>query len=226
MNLTKHILLRLLLVAIPLLLALAPATAQNIVYAGQTNDLKVVEIPGDTYVWELYKDVEGVNFATVPGNCPVGEAYFTGISTGDSVNVMWTTPGIYFFKVTAYRANCTMNIKIGKMTVIGEMPLAVIDPPPPICVGDSARLTVSVSGTGPWSIILTDGVNDFVFDGIIAIPFNLTVPMIPRVTTTYWIREVTDANGTHTTPSAPVVQVVNQKPVNSRIYQYEPVVKK
>ena len=68
--------------------------------------------------------------------------------------------------------------------------------------------------------------NPFIFTNITSSPFTLTVPMITRATTTYRITEVTDFYGTYTTPSLPAIQVVNQKPVNSRIYQYEPVVKK
>lgn len=202
---------------------MAPAMAQDTVYAGQSSDLSVIEIQGDTYVWELYNDVTGINFATVPGNCPLTDAYFTGgDSTGPTVNVMWLTQGLYFFKVTAYRGGCTMNLKVGKMTVLWAMPTAIIEPPPPICIGDSVHLTVQLTGTAPWSITLTDGVNNFVFNNITSSPFNLTVPLIPLVTTTYWISEVTDAHITNTTPSPPVVQVVNPKPVNSHIYQYGP----
>lgn len=222
MNRPKHIFLRLLLVAIPLLMAMAPAMAQDTVYAGQSRDLSVIEIPGDNYVWELYNDVTGINFAIDPGNCPLGEAYFTGSSTGPTVNVMWLNQGIYFFKVTAYRGGCTMNLKVGKMIVLWAMPAAIIEPPPPICVGDSVHLIIQLTGTAPWSITLTDGVNNFVFNNITSSPFNLTVPLIPLVTTTYWISEVTDAHITNTTPSPPVVQVVNPKPVNSHIYQYGP----
>jgi hypothetical protein len=218
MNRPKHIFLRLLLVAIPLLTAMAPAMAQDTVYVGQSIDLGVIEIPGDTYVWELYNNVTGINFATDPGNCPPGEAYFTGVSTGPTVNVMWLNPGIYFIKVTGYRGGCTDNLKVGRMIVLYELPTAVIEPPPPICSGDSVHLTVTLTGTAPWSITLTDGVNNFVFNNIISNPFNLTVPVIPLVTTTYWISEVTDAHGTNTTPSPQVVQVVNPRPTPSLIY--------
>ena len=214
----KHIFLRLLLVAIPLLTAMAPAMAQDTVYAGQSTDLGVTEIPGDTYVWELYDNVTGINFATDPGNCPPAEAYFTGTSTGPTVNVMWLKQGTYFFKVTARRGACTMNLKVGKMTVLWAMPTAVIQPPPPICAGDSVHLTVQLTGTAPWSITLTDGVNNFVFNNITSSPFTLTVPVIPLVTTNYWISEVTDAHVTNTTPSAIVVQVVKPSPSTGPIY--------
>ena len=197
---------------------MAPAMAQNTVYAGQAIDLSVIPIPGDTYVWELYHDVTGINFATDPGNCPPAEAYFTGPSTGPTVNVMWLNQGIYFFKVTAYRGGCTMNLKVGKMTVLWEIPTATLDPPPPICAGDSVHLTVHLTGTAPWSITLTDGVNNYVFNNIMSSPYILTVPDLPLVTTTYWISEVTDAHTTNTTPSPPVIQVVKPRPSTGPIY--------
>ena len=146
------------MVAIPLLTAMAPAMAQNTVYAGQSSDLSVITIPGDAYVWELYNSASGVNFATDPGNCPPGDAYFTGGFTGPLVNVMWLTPGTYFFKVTAYRGGCTMNLKVGKMIVLPALPTAVIVfPLQPICEGDPVHLTVQLTGTAPWSFTLTDG---------------------------------------------------------------------
>ena len=217
----KYIFLSLLVIVISLLTALAPARAQDTVYEGQNTDLSVVEIPGDTYEWELYLDVNGINFAVDPGNCPPDRAYFTAGSTGPIVNVMWAKPGIYFYKVTAHRGNCTMNLKVGKKFV-KPLPTAVIEPPDPICYGDSAHLTVILTGTAPWSITLTDGINSWVFDNITSSPFNLTVPEIPLVTTTYWISSVTDYYITSTRPSPPVVQVVKPLPVNSRIYQYGP----
>ena len=100
-------------------MAVAPAMAQtNTVYAGQTTPLTVVDLVGDTYTWELYNEVTGINFAVTPGNCPPGKAIFQGeINTGSSVNVTWLKAGTYFFKVTAVKAGCTDNLKIGKITV-------------------------------------------------------------------------------------------------------------
>jgi len=221
MNRPKHIFLHLLLVAIPLLMAMAPARAQNTVYAGQSGNLSVIEISGDTYVWELYNDATGINFATDQGNCPASDAYFTGgISTGPTVNVTWLTPGTYYFKVTAYRGGCTMNLKVGKMMVLNALPTAVIETPQPICAGDSVHLSVTLTGTAPWSITLTDGGSDFVFNNITSSPFTLTVPMIPSGTTSYWIKAVTDAYGTNIIPSPPVIQVVNPRPATSPIFHH------
>ena len=132
---------------------------------------------------------------------------------------MWVNPGIYFFKVTANRGSCSMNLKVGRVIVLNPLPTAIIDPPPPICAGDSVHLTVQLTGTAPWSITLTDGTNSWVYNNINSSPYNLTVPVIPLVTTTYWISEVTDAYGTNTTPSPPVVQVVYPAPSTGVIYR-------
>lgn len=113
-------------VMLPMLLVMAPAIAQNVVYQGQTTNLAVVQVPGDTYEWELYKDGT-VNFATVPGNCPVTDAKISGSKFGPTVAVQWIETGTYFFKVTARNATgCTMNLKIGIINVIPVKVEAVI----------------------------------------------------------------------------------------------------
>lgn len=109
-----------------LLLVMAPAMAQNVVYQGQTTTLAVVQVPGHNYEWELYND-ENVNFATVQGNCPVSSANITGGKFGTSVMVQWKETGTYFFKVTARDAiGCTMNLKVGMVKVMGLKAEAVI----------------------------------------------------------------------------------------------------
>ena len=100
------------------LLALAPAMALTTVYEGVTTQLNVGALPGDTYTWEIYTDAP-VDFAVVPGNCPVTSAIFEAGNTGASVNVKWLKPGIYFYKVTARDAAfCAMNFKVGMFKVL------------------------------------------------------------------------------------------------------------
>lgn len=103
---------------LPLLLALAPAMAQTVVYQGKTMTLNVDGLPGHTYEWEIYNDAS-IDFATTKGNCPVTSAKFIGGSSGTSVKVQWIEQGIYFYKVTARDAlGCAMNLKIGMVKVI------------------------------------------------------------------------------------------------------------
>ena len=101
-----------------LLLALAPAMAQNVVQRGDTIPLAVERMPGDIYTWELYNNPNG-NFANKTGTAVAdGDVEFVGSNIGSSVLVHWIKSGIYFFKVTAIDANgCTNNIKIGRMEV-------------------------------------------------------------------------------------------------------------
>jgi len=101
-----------------LLLALAPARAETVVYLGKTTNLTVIEVKGNSYEWELYDD-PSVDFAVLPGNCPVTSATFDGSHIGANVRVKWLKTGIYFFKVTARDAlGCTNNLKVGIIRVI------------------------------------------------------------------------------------------------------------
>ncbi|TRZ70065.1 MAG: hypothetical protein D4R97_08865 [Bacteroidetes bacterium] len=206
-------------------MTMAPAMAQtNIVYAGQTFPLSVIEVPGDTYTWELYNEVTGVNFAAVPGNCPAGEAFFTGgINTGTTVNVTWLKPGIYFFKVTAVREGCTNNLKVGKMTVLESLTTAILAVNPgEICTGETANLSVTFTGNEPWSFKLQikdqNGTTVQEFTGISASNNPFMIPVGPTVTTEYTVIEVTDSLGVQKDPSTSVSLTVNLLPRSSRIY--------
>ncbi len=217
--------LRLFLVAIALLLTMAPAMAQtNTVYAGQTSDLGVEEVAGTTYTWDLYTDDVSINFAAIPGNCPPADAYFNGSNTGPMVQVTWVTPGVYYFKVTATSATGCSNIRLGMITVLEALPFAVLDDPSPICKGDDATLVINLTGDAPWSIDVFDGTSTITYDNIMASPYILT--LTPTATTTYTVTSVTDINGTNNNPSNSVTVTVNPKPGSSRIYQYEPLTKK
>lgn len=221
MNRLLHDTVRLaLVVMLPVLLALAPAMAQTVVYQGETTPLTVVEVPGHTYKWELYSD-ETVDFAVVPGNCPATSADFAGGNTGAIVHVKWLKAGTYFFKVTAFdAANCTNNLKIGIVVVEASLPTATIEPPAPICIGESSSLNVSFTGTGPWDVTFTDGTTTWTVTAITNNPYLLVVR--PKTTTSYWITQVKNLSGINNTPSTSVLLKVNPKPVSSKIYLYQP----
>jgi hypothetical protein len=218
-----HIVLRLVLVFIPVLMFLAQTRAQgDTVCAGQTSMWSVVEVPGDTYTWELYNDVTGINFVTDPGNCPPAEAFFVGgVNTGDSVEVMCLVPGTYFIKVTA-TDSCTDNLKVGKILVEECYSYATLLEPEPVCAGDTAMLTVNITGApGPWVITFTDGTTTWTQP----VPVSLyTFPLIPTPTVPgsyqYWITSVSNAYMTNNTPGPPVTLIVKPKPVTSPIYRY------
>jgi hypothetical protein len=217
----RHIYLRLLLVAIPIMAALAPAMAQVTVSVGGTSQLSVQAISGDSYKWEIYNTVTGLNLAVIPGNCPLSEAFFVdGIDTGQTVNITWLTPGTYFFKVTATHEGCSNNLKLGKVIVVESMPTATIVQPSAICKGDSTILNIVLTGTAPWSIDISAGTSTITYNNIIDSPFTLTVT--PSTTTNYTVTRVTDANGENLNPSNMVTVVVKPRPITSPIIQYGP----
>jgi len=218
-----------LLVAIPLLLTMAPAMAQsNIVNVGQSIELSVVEMPGDTYTWELYNDVAGINFVTVPGNCPSSEAFFDGgINTGAVVHVTWLKAGTYFYKVKATKPGCSMNLKVGKIIVVNNWPTATLSfSQPSVCIGQNSNIVVNFTGTAPWSLTYRmtspDGsTQDITVNNIAVTP--LLIPFNPSSTGTYTFEvvSVSDATGVNPSPPPSVIQlVVKPRPVTSPIIQY------
>ena len=206
--------LRLILVMIPVLLAVVSSTAQTglVLYEGQTYELGVQEFPGYTYDWRIYDEPTFTHEATID------EVEFLDPTTHPTVNVLWKKAGIYFYKITVNNENGCMNLKYGKATVTVSLPTATISPPSPICQGDTALLNVTLSGQGPWSIILFDGVNSVSYTNITVSPY--LIPVNPLTTTTFQITQVTDANGTNSTPSQPVNLTIKPRPLSSHIYQY------
>ena len=206
--------LRLILVAIPVLLAVVSSTAQTglVLYEGQTYELGVQQTPGYTYDWKIYDETTFTHEATID------EVEFLGPTTNPMVNVLWKKAGTYFYKIEVHNENGCMNLKFGKVTVLVSLPTATISPPNPICQGDTAQLTVTLTGQEPWNIILFDGVNSVSYTNITSSPFLIQVS--PLTNTTYQITQVTDANGTNTTPSLPVSLTIKPRPVGSHIYQY------
>jgi hypothetical protein len=230
----KHILLRLLLVTLPVLLAMAPAMAQtNYAYVGQSFELSVVAVPGDTYSWELYNDVAGVNFAVDPGNCPQTEAVFTdGIATGPVVHVTMLKTGTYFFKVTARRSGCTMNLKVGKISAEHTLPTVNLSlGESSVCMGQTTNIEAHLTGTAPFSVTYRITYPDASTKDISVNNLAENLSLIPfnppsAGTYTFEVISVTDAFTTNISPSNAVTVTVNPKPGSSHIYQYDPANKK
>lgn len=219
----KHIVISL-TVAIALLVGASMASAQTIVaYTGQpfTFTVDVQFAQEDNITWEIYDNYTGINMAVVPGNCPVTSGEFVGgDNTGSSVDIIWYIPGTYIVKVRAVNDCPTDNMKFYLVEVLQSLPVATIDEPTVICEGDSGFLVVNLTGDAPWSLVLFDGVNYTTYDNILTQPF--IIPVSPTTTTTYTITEVTNIDGTNTTPSNSVILIVNPRPLNSPIYQYGP----
>jgi hypothetical protein len=211
-----------------LLLALAPAMAQNVVYQGQTTQLGVNQDPGDTYEWELYND-STVNFAQVNGVTSAAYADIVGANNTAVINVQWNQPGEYFFKVTA-KSSCTNNLRIGRMKVLPSLPGAVLSlNPDSMCIGDPARdLVLTFSGKGPWNMTLqvedlaSGTVTTQVYPGIPESDNPKKIPVGPNAFTKYTVIEVTNIFGTQSEPSNSVILKVHPLPEKTPIYLKKP----
>jgi len=207
-----------------LLLALAPAMAQNVAYTGDVTTFAVEQQDGDTYEWALYDNGTG-NFATKTDYCPATSAIFVGgVNIGASVDVKWLKAGIYFFKVTAHNiTGCTSNLKVGIIEVKVKV-TAVITPPDTagVCIGLPVSLEVTFTGTAPWSFtylsIDIDGVSTTnTVTNVTDNPYMLMIDPLPGKTTDYWISKVSDLYGTNLEPSIKVTQRINPLPDPSKI---------
>lgn len=204
-----------------LLLALAPAMAQNVAFTGDTTAFSVVEIPNDIYKWELYPDTP-VDFAVTPGEILPVYAEFVGGPIGSKVNVFWKLPGMYFFKVTATDvAGCSTNFKIGIIEVKPGV-TAVILPPDSVCIGEPVKLVVKLTGTAPWSFTYSgtniDGVTTTKpITNITEPTYELLIDPSPTKTTDYKIISVSDIYGTNTASSNTVTQIIYPLPDPSNI---------
>ena len=209
---------KVLAVLLLMLLALAPAMAQNVARTGETTKLEIVPVTGETYSWELY-DNAYVDFATTAGaTSTTTYSEFPGGNVGASVDVKWLKAGIYFFKVTAWNiTGCTNNMRVGIMEIKVSVS-AEIAASPAVCAGETTSLTVTLTGTAPWEYTYTDGTNSWTVTNVLTSPNVITIAPGPLITTDYWITSVKDQFGINTTPSAKATQVINPLPAPLLIY--------
>jgi gliding motility-associated-like protein len=197
-----------------LLLAVAPAMAQNVVFEGVTTVLAVGQKGLDKYQWHLYSD-STINFAVAPADVSPSYAEFIGASDGPEVTVLWKTPGIYFFKVTAVDANnCAMNLKIGRITV-KKNPIPVITsavPTPSICPDGLGEITFTVTNVKPGNYTIRHNNGSFDVTIVDEAPFTIKVP--PGTYTNLTI----EVNGYSSYDSANPVNVVVTQPEPFVIY--------
>lgn len=219
---------KVLAVLVLMLLAMAPAVAQTVVYQGEISTLSVKQMSGDSYSWELYDDGT-VDFAVTPGiTSSASYATFVGGNVGASVQVQWLKPGTYFFKVNAFNiTGCTNNLRVGIIKVEPSLPTAELAISPTEICNDGvsiAQLEMKFSGPGPWNIVLqkrdmVSGITSTeVYSGIPESDNPKILAVSPNVTTEYTIVEISNANATNTVPSNSVTLTVHPLPEKTPIY--------
>lgn len=106
---------------------------------------------------------------------------------------------------------CTGSGSGSATVIVKPLPTAAVSGGGAVCTGNTATVSVSLTGTGPWSITYAiNGTNQPVVNGIISSPYTITT----GTAGTYTIVAVSDANCPGTFSGSAVV-VINSKPIAS-----------
>ncbi|MCK9204454.1 MAG: cohesin domain-containing protein, partial [Bacteroidales bacterium] len=113
----------------------------------------------------------------------------------------------YWVTMVSDGNNCT-GAGSGIATVnVNPLPTASLSGSATICAGNTASLTVNLTGTAPWDLTYTDGTNQFNINDIAASPYPFEVA--PSETTSYWVTMVSDGNNCTNTGSESITIEVN-----------------
>lgn len=210
------------------LMTVASATAQKpiqhiVLEQCETVELSVVDVPGDRYTWDIYRD-STVNFATEKGDMDPVIYFEEGMYEGSTVRLNWLEPGRYFLRVMVWdEVNCTNNLLIFMLDVLDWKPEVVVEGDS-VCVGETAVLKLILTGRGPWDVVYTYGDEgiEVNLNGITESEYFVPLPMLPEGRTEFWIMEVTDqcTINTYEIPIKTSIMIYS-KPTNSRIYVKE-----
>ncbi|MCK9613654.1 MAG: PKD domain-containing protein [Bacteroidales bacterium] len=116
-------------------------------------------------------------------------------STAQNPVHTFASPGTYDVSLTIISAiPCTTNVI--HQVIVYETPIATVSGGGSICpgTGATAPVTITLTGTPPWSITYFDGVNSTTVNGINTTPYIINTP----VTGNYTVTAVSDANCTGT----------------------------
>jgi gliding motility-associated-like protein len=110
--------------------------------------------------------------------------------------------GVYYIKATT--AFGCVTVKPVRVT-INPLPTADITGGGALCRGDSKKLTITLTGTAPWTITYSNGTSNFTINGITSPTYLLSVA--PVINTTYTLVNVADANCFNTATGSAAISV-------------------
>ena len=94
--------------------------------------------------------------------------------------------------VSTADANCTGTVSGSADVIISSSPTATIAGSGTICKGQSANISVALTGAKPWSIIYTNGSKSDTINNINTTPHTISIS--PTTTSAYSLLSVTDAS--------------------------------
>lgn len=133
-----------------------------------------------------------------------------GVTSPHNFNA--TAAGNYFVTSVTDANGCTNTTNSPTVALtVNPLPTAALSGGGAICAGASTNLSITLTGSGPWTVVPSaGGVNQPALN-IAASPFSWSVT--PALTTTYCIASVTDANGCAQTYTNTVCQTVTVNPL-------------
>jgi gliding motility-associated-like protein len=175
--------------------ASATLTGTASICAGSSTDLKVT-ITGGTSPYKIIinKGIGSINNYVSDTPIPVSPASTT---TYDIVGVVTDASG------------CTVTGTGSAVVTVKPLPTATISGTATICNGSSTNVSITFTGTPPWSYQYSDGTNTF---GPFSTPGNVTFTVNPSVNTAYTVVSVSDNSVCSGTVAGSAVVTVNQNP--------------
>jgi hypothetical protein len=189
-----------------------------------------ISLSGITQLGDVAVGEPGVPTANISGNstiCPGGTAVLTVTMTGNAPwTLSWTdgtvnttqigiTANPYFITVTPASSatytlvsvsNPTVGVVSGAAVVTRiTQPTANISAAQTICQGQTATLTVALTGNSPWTLVYANGMTPVTVTGLTASPYLITVS--PLTTTNYSLVSVNNGCTGTTSGFAPVTVV-------------------
>lgn len=116
--------------------------------------------------------------------------------------IFWVTPAqtTSYWIVAVSDGNGCSGSASGTVTLtVNPLPTANVSGPGPVCEGTPASLEIFLTGTPPWEVEVTDGMQTLPFSGISVSPFTFEV--VPLQTVTWSVTTVSDGNGCTNTGS-------------------------
>jgi gliding motility-associated-like protein len=169
-------------------------------------------------------DSSSINIA-LTGTQPWSITYTDGTTP---VTVAGIVSNLYTFKVappstknytvtSLSDANCTSisSDKTGSAVIsVNARPTSLISGSANLCIGDSAIISIALTGTQPWNITYTDGTTPVIVTGIVSSPYNFKVA--PSTGKTYTVTSLSDANCTAIGPdkTGSAIITVNARPTS------------
>lgn len=153
--------------------------------------------PGVTYAWDFGADAT-----------PVTD------NTSGPITVTYATPGLKTVSLILDDGSLTSTQTKIDYIDVQPLPTAILSGDAGTCVGGSAVLNFDLTGTGPWSIVYTDGTSNF-SETANSSPHMVSVS--PVVNTTYSIVSVDDALCTGTGSGTATITIVPPKEVTIRL---------